>query len=42
MKAPATAKSTKGLLRTIERRAKAEGRLKDRRPAVPKEEKPAQ
>lgn len=31
-----TAKSERGLLRAVQRRAKAEGKLKDRRPATPK------
>jgi hypothetical protein len=38
----ANAKSERGLLRTIARRAKAEGRLKDRRPPAPKEQKPSE
>lgn len=35
-----SAKSERGLLRTIARRAKGEGRLKDRTPATAKKEKP--
>lgn len=35
-----TAKSERGLLRAIQRRAKAEGKLKDRRPPASKEEHP--
>lgn len=36
------AKSERGLLRTIARRAKSEGRLKDRQPPAPKPQKPSE
>lgn len=37
-----SAKSERGLLRTIARRAKTEGRLKDRQPPAPKRLPPSE